>query len=271
MLSEKIRKLTSTGSAFWSTKMAKTTAISESWTILTSRSARRASRFCSWVRSQATRGMSGLSARCALLAARTSSVAVTVGSAIEEVSGLALGRVPARLERAEGLRARGVLPLLPPLPPPLLSLWLLPLPLLLPATVVPPRPLPAPYAGSAHRRGCTRMSGSGNRRGDLPDGDAARGAFHGVADDGGGGGAAAAECGHQRAGPTRFDGQEETAGGLGVGQEELFVVGEPGPVDIGVDEGVVALGASRHHPGGQEIAYAVDDRHPARVDAGRQP
>jgi hypothetical protein len=40
----------------------------------------------------------------------TSSVAVTVGSAIDEVSGLAFGRVPARRERIVFSRARAVAP-----------------------------------------------------------------------------------------------------------------------------------------------------------------
>src|SRR2546423_12869852 len=75
--------------------------------------------------------MSGLSARWALLAARTSSVAVTVGSAIEEVSGLGFGRVPARL------RVLLVLLLALRLLPVLLLLLLL----LLLATVVPPPPV----------------------------------------------------------------------------------------------------------------------------------
>jgi hypothetical protein len=174
MLSENTRKWTLTGSAFCSTKVMKMMAISVSCATLMSRSARWASRFWSWVRSQATRGMSGLSARWALLAARTSSVAVTVGSATE--SGLAVGRVPGRaFDRIEFSRARALvpaalasevrvrrplppaeevvlavlllavrrlvpsaaLPLVPPLPP--LPLWLLLL-----ATVAPPRPPPAP-------------------------------------------------------------------------------------------------------------------------------
>jgi hypothetical protein len=103
-------------------------------------------------------------------------VAVTVGSAIEEVSGLAFGRIPARpFERIELRRARAVVPaalasevrgrrrlplvaalfvpavlllaarpVLPPAEPPLvLPLPLLGSPLLLLATVVPPDPSPA--------------------------------------------------------------------------------------------------------------------------------
>jgi hypothetical protein len=55
--------------------------------------------------------MSGLSARCVLLAVRASSVAVTVGSAIDRSGRSAFGRLPARdLVRAEAMRARAVAP-----------------------------------------------------------------------------------------------------------------------------------------------------------------
>ena len=46
--------------------------------------------------------------------------------------------------------------------------------------------------------------------------------------------------------------------------------GQAGPVDVGVDEGVVPFGAAGHHAGGQQVAHALDDRHPGGIEPGGQ-
>jgi len=104
----------------------KTMAISVSCAVLTSRSRYRCSIWSSWPRSQATRGMSGLMARRALLAARTASSAgtVAVGSAmgtsavVVSFARVALDRVGRaervdRPERVDPSRARAVSPVAP--------------------------------------------------------------------------------------------------------------------------------------------------------------
>ena len=92
-----------------------------------------------------------------------------------------------------------------------------------------------------------------------------------VTDDRGGERAVARERGDEGVGGVGRDGEQQPAGRLGVGEEQLLGLGERAPVDVVGHERVVALRAAGDHARREQVAHAVDHRHGAGVDHGATP